>query len=391
MIEQALIFICWSCAALVVYSYAIYPALVYLAARLLGQKPTPPHAGNDEQLPPICLLIAAYNEQAEIGRRIENALKLDYPRQKLQVIVASDGSDDGTCDVVRRYESQNVRLLHFPQRRGKANVLNDALSQIDTPIVLLSDANTFTDAAAAKSLVRWFVDPTVGAVCGKLVLTDPATGKNVDGLYWKYETFLKIQESRLGALLGANGAIYAIRREQFCPIPNNTIVDDFVIPLLIKLRHGSRIIYDCDAIAYEETAPDVAGEFRRRARIGAGGWQAIGILWRLLNPARGWVAFSFLSHKILRWLCPFFLLVLIASTILLAHRPLYRGLLVAQVFLYLAALVGVFVPRQFPLSRLLRLANMFVGMNAALLVGFFRWARGPQTGMWKRTRRVGES
>jgi cellulose synthase/poly-beta-1,6-N-acetylglucosamine synthase-like glycosyltransferase len=391
MIANALIFLCWGCAALVAYSYAIYPALVYLAARLLGSKPAPPAQGNDADLPYISLLIAAYNEEAVIGRRIENALEMDYPREKLEIVVASDGSDDGTCEVVRRYESGNVRLLDFPQRRGKANVLNDALSQIPSPIVLLSDANTFTDAVAAKALVRWFSDEQVGAVCGKLVLTDPASGKNVDSLYWKYETFLKIQESRLGALLGSNGAIYAIRRQQFCPIPNNTIVDDFVIPLLIKQRHGSRIIYDCDAVAYEETAPDVAGEFRRRARIGAGGWQAIGILWRLLNPARGWVAFSFLSHKILRWLCPFFLLVLMLSTLLLARRPLYQGLLLAQVLLYVAAFVGVFVPRRFPLSRLLRLANMFVGMNAALFVGFFRWARGPQTGMWKRTRRVGES
>src|SRR5262249_30950742 len=144
-------------------------------------------------------------------------------------------------------------------------------------------------------------------VCGRLVLTDPATGCNVDSYYWRYETFLKRCEGRLGALLGANGAIYAIRRELYTPIPGNTIVDDFVIPLRAKLRTGCRIVYDGDAVAREETPPNVGAEFHRRSRIGAGGFQSIGLLWRLLNPRSGWVAFTFFSHKILRWVCPFFL------------------------------------------------------------------------------------
>src|SRR5205085_1732560 len=219
--------------------------------------------------------IAAHNEESVIGARLTNALAMDYPRQKLEIIVASDGSVDRTAEIVRRFAGQGVRLLDSSVRRGKATVLNEAICEANGQIVLLSDANTHTDPSAARLLVRWFTDPKIGAVCGRLILIDPASGKNVDGLYWKYETQLKKHESRLGALLGSNGAIYAIRREVYCPIPDGTIVDDFVIPLLAKLRRGCQIVYDWDAIAREESAAGVASEFKRRARIGAGGWQAL--------------------------------------------------------------------------------------------------------------------
>jgi cellulose synthase/poly-beta-1,6-N-acetylglucosamine synthase-like glycosyltransferase len=339
----------------------------------------------------LALLIAAYNEQAVIEDRIRNALQLDYPREKLQIVVASDGSSDATARIVRSHAGSGVHLIDNVQRRGKAAVLNSAIAALSADIVILSDANTHTDPQAARSLVRWFADPRIGAVCGRLILKDPVSGKNVDSLYWRYETFLKRRESDLGALLGSNGAIYAIRRTIYCPIPDQTIVDDFVIPLLAKVRCGCDIIYDPEATAVEESAPDVASEFRRRSRIGAGGWQAIGILWRLLNPLRGWVAFTFWSHKVLRWLCPFFLLLmLVSNAVLAAWSTVYRMLLAVQLLGYGAALAGAYAPRRTPLVRLLRLANMFVAMNAALFVGFIKWAAGWQRGTWSRTRRVCE-
>src|SRR5205085_81616 len=216
--------------------------------------------------------------------------------------------------IVSRYADRGVRLLASAARRGKANVLNSSIPAVKGEVVLLSDANTFTDPQAARHLARWFEDPRVGVVSGRLILTDPATGRNADSLYWKYETLLKKYEGRLGALLGANGGIYAIRRALFTAIPGDTIVDDFVIPLEAKLRTGCGIVYDPEAVAREETAPNVGCEFHRRARIGAGGFQSLGLLWRLLNPARGWVAFTFFSHKVLRWVCPFFLLGLLVSS-----------------------------------------------------------------------------
>src|SRR5687767_11138310 len=305
----------WSSAALVVYTYAAYPLLVWVVSRVFGSTARPPEVP-DERLPAVSVLIAAYNEEDVIADRLENALKAQYPPGRMRIVVASDGSSDATPQIVARFADRGVRLLDYKVRRGKSSVLNAAVQEVDGDVVLLSDANTHLDPDAPRKLARWFEDPTISTVCGRLVLTDAATGANADGMYWKYETFLKKCESRLGALLGSNGAIYAIRRTDYVPIPPSTIVDDFVIPLLAKLRTGRRIVYDADAVAREETAPTVAAEFRRRSRIGAGGFQAIVMLWRLLHPRHGWVALTFLSHKILRWLCPFFLIGMLVTSAL---------------------------------------------------------------------------
>jgi cellulose synthase/poly-beta-1,6-N-acetylglucosamine synthase-like glycosyltransferase len=370
----------------IVYSYAVYPAVIFAAARLFGRRPVPPVAG-DPGLPSVTLLIAAHNEQDSIRDRLDNALAMAYPPGKLRVVVASDGSVDQTAAIVRDFADRGVVLIENAARSGKSSTLNNAIAGITDEIVILSDANTATDAAAARSLCRWFIDPAVGVVCGRLEIVDPVSGKNVDGLYWKYETFLKKQESRLGALLGSNGAIYAIRRSLFPPVPPQTIVDDFVIPLLAKSRSGCSIIYDTEATAREESAPDVGSEFRRRCRIGAGGWQAVFLLWPLLNPRRGWIAFTFFSHKVLRWVCPFLMLLVLVCNLALVGVPLFRSVLVAQLAFYLLAAIGAVIPRGMPGIKLLKLANMFVAMNAALLVGFFRWALVRQTGVWSRTPR----
>jgi cellulose synthase/poly-beta-1,6-N-acetylglucosamine synthase-like glycosyltransferase len=371
-------------------AYVGYPVLVWCLARWLGRRAAPPTLA-DADLPSLSVLIAAYNEAAVIEERIRNALRLDYPPEKLEIVVASDGSSDATPDLVSRYAGRGVRLLHNPQRRGKAATLNSAIPELKGDIVLLSDANTHTDPSAARKLVRWFMEPQVGVVCGRLVLTDPATGKNADSLYWQYETFLKKCEGRLGALLGSNGAIYALRRELYRPIAPNTLVDDLVIPLRAKLETGCAILYESEAVAREETAPDVRAEFHRRSRIGAGGFQSIQVLWRLLDPRRGWIAFTFFAHKILRWLCPFFLLGMLVSNCLLWRDPFYLGLLFGQVGFYLLSAAAVLVPTRFRSLKPLRLTTMFTSMNLALLVGFCRWLRGNQHGVWRRTARLAES
>src|SRR5262249_42174124 len=186
-------------------------------ARLFGRRRAVP-ALRDEDLPTVSLLIAAYNEEAVIEERLLNALAVDYPPQKWEVVVVTDGCSDRTAAIVRRYADRAVRLLEYSERRGKAAALNVAFKEVTGGVVLQSDANTFTDLAAARNLARWFADPSVTAVCGRLVLTDPDTGRNADSLYWKYETFLKDREGRLGALLGANGGIYAIRRDRYVAI-----------------------------------------------------------------------------------------------------------------------------------------------------------------------------
>jgi cellulose synthase/poly-beta-1,6-N-acetylglucosamine synthase-like glycosyltransferase len=375
----------WVCIALIVYAYALYPIVVWALARIFGQAPVSDIRA-DSDLPSVSLLIAAHNEETVIARRVDNALALDYPPDRFEVVIASDGSSDATARIVREFADQRVRLLDSPIRRGKATVLNAAFRHVRGDIVVLSDANTFTDPEALRRIVRWFADPKVGSVCGRLVLTDPATGRNVDSLYWRYETFLKVCEARLGGLLGANGAIYAIRRSSFVGIWNDTIVDDFVIPLVTRLRNSCDIVYDSTAVAYEETPHDFSAEFRRRSRIGAGGFQSIVRLRALLAPRHGWIAFTFFSHKVLRWLCPFLLIGAFVTNLALLHEPLYRLTMAAQLLGYLFSLLGLATGTRAAFKPL-RLATMFTAMNAALLVGFWRWVSGGQQGLWQRTAR----
>lgn len=372
--------------AIVAYPYVIYPFVIFVLSRCLGRNAVSPVVESSD-LPTVTLLIAAHNEEAEIEARIENALALRYPRGKLEIVIASDGSTDGTNEIVSRYLDRGVRLLAFPDNRGKAATLSASVPHLTGDVVVFSDANTQMDADAIRHLAAWFAAPHVGVVCGELRLTDAATGRNVDGMYWRYETFLKRCEGRLGALLGCNGAIYAIRRELFVGVPADVLIDDFVIPLQARRASGGDIVYDPEARAFEETAPSIADEFRRRARLGAGGYQSLTLLWPLLNPRHGWICLTFLSHKVLRWLCPFALIAALVTNVLLLGTPGFKYALAAQVGLYALAVVAPWLPRRpFPF-RVARLTTMFAAMNLALLVGFLRWILGGQGGTWQRTPR----
>jgi cellulose synthase/poly-beta-1,6-N-acetylglucosamine synthase-like glycosyltransferase len=387
MPDSLLIILFWSCAGLVTFAYAGYPVVVWLLTRLFGRVPAPPPIESAD-LPSVSLLIAAHNEEADIEARIANALALRYPKGELEIVIASDGSTDRTNEIAGRYADRGVRLLAFPVNRGKAAVLNAAVPRLRGDVVVLSDANTHMESDAVWRLAPWFADPTVGVVCGKLILTDSETGRNADGLYWKYETFLKACEGRLGALVGCNGAIYAIRKDLFPGDRGGAIIDDFVIPLEARRRSGCRIVFDPEALAREETAPDLRAEFRRRARIGAGGFQSMARLWPLLSPAHGWVSFTFLCHKVLRWLSPFCLVGMLIANLLLVGVSGYDYVLAAQGGFYLMAVAGARVPGRPRAFRVLKLATMFMTMNLALLVGYIGWATGAQRGTWQRTPRA---
>ena len=374
------------------FAYFGYPAAIYICSKLFGTK-AKLSATHTADLPFVSLLISAFNEQDEIEKRLYNAMALDYPPEKFEVVIASDGSTDRTNELVRRVSALfkgRIRLLDFPNNRGKATVLNEAVPLLNGEIIVLSDANTTMREDAILKLVSWFDQPDIGVVCGRLVMTDVKTGNNVDSLYWKYETFLKKCESRLGALLGSNGAIYAIRKNLFPGVPHGTIIDDFYIPLEAKRRSGCRIVYDTRAVACEETAPSIRAEFHRRSRLGAGGFQSIGMLWPLLSPAHGWVAFAFFSHKVLRWICPFLLLTMVVANLFVLDLLIGQIAMALQVISYTLAITGNWLPKKPKIFRILRLPTMFVMMNSALFVGFFKWLSGGQSGAWKRTARSGE-
>ncbi len=381
-----------ACLAAITFAYVGYPVAIFLCSRLFGRAAVCPAVADDD-LPFVSLLIAAHNEDESIAERLENALALDYPPDRFEIVIASDGSTDRTNAIVReavaRYPGL-VRLFDYAENRGKAAVLKETVPLLRGEVVVLSDANTCMKPDAVRRLAAWFAAPDIGAVCGKLVLVDPETGRNVDGMYWKYETFLKKCESRLGALLGSNGAIYAIRKSLFPVVPLGTVIDDFYIPLEAKRASGCRIVFDAKAVASEETAPNVEAEFRRRVRIGAGGFQSIGLLWRLLLPGHGWVAVSFGFHKVLRWVGPFLLIAALIANAFILNTPFGLAAMTAQVSFYALAVLGRWLPTRSRVMRFIKLPTMFAYMNAALLLGFFRWLFRLQKGAWTRTARTAE-
>jgi cellulose synthase/poly-beta-1,6-N-acetylglucosamine synthase-like glycosyltransferase len=377
----------WACALLVAYSYLIYPLILIALDRAF---PPEPFITGDA-LPPVSVLIAAFNEEKVIRARVENCLALDYPKDKLEIIIASDGSDDGTNEIVREFSGQGVRLFDYEQRRGKVNVLNESVPRVSHDIVVFSDANTDFELDALKQIVPHFADDRVGSVCGRLsfVNADGSRTADLEGVYWRYETFLKTLEGKRGSLLGANGAIFAIRKPLFHHCEPDTLIEDFVMPMKI-LESGYRTIYVPEAQAWEEAALSVDDERGRRIRIGAGGYQAMGRLLPMLNPMRGFPALAYWSHKVLRWLCPFFLIALFGTNICLIGSGAlsYNVALALQIAFYACAWIGWRHDRKRArVSKLASICYYFVAMNFSLLLGFRRHVMGTQQVKWQRTQR----
>lgn len=384
-----------TCFALVLHSYVLYPVVLSVWAavsRLSGdiryvsgkqdrrQRPREP-------LPSVAVLISARNEEDCIRERVLNLLALDYPHDKLQILIGSDGSTDRTAEYLAGIDDERVAAFTFIMNRGKASVLNDLASRASADVLVFSDANTLFRADALLRLVTPFADPEVGGVCGELRLRK-AAGANEDGLYWRYEQFLKFQEARIGALLGANGAIYAIRRDAWQPLAVDTICDDFTIAMRIPAT-GRRLAYQPDAIAEELSPPSIQEEYKRRVRIGIGNFQC---LWRYpeyVASTSAATGFAYLSHKVLRWITPHLLLAGLAGSLWLGiASPAWRWFATLQLAAYLAA--GIFCILEARLTRLpsaVRFVALFVALNFAFLVASWRYVTGNYRADWQRTSR----
>lgn len=383
----------WCAALLLVHTYFFYP-LILLAmdgaeqalAHLRGRKALGRRDDTSAERPSVSLVVAAYNEASCIAQKLENSLALAYPADRFEVLIGSDGSTDGTDDLVRACADKRVRLSSAP-RAGKTTVLNRCIPVARGDIVVLSDANTMIEPDAVEKLVRHFDDPEVGAVCGKLRLYNPTKQDYEESAYWSYESLIKLYEGKRGAVMGANGGLYAIRRTLFTQLPPSTIVDDFVIPLRI-LDQGYRVVYEAEAVAHEETTEDYDREFGRRARIAAGNFQSLGLVPGLLSPTAGFRAFAFWSHKLLRWTAPALMgLALLANLFLLGSR-FYQATLAAQALFYALAYLGkAGVLKRGALKRAASVAYYFVTMNLAIVVGFWRFLRNSQRAAWERTAR----
>jgi cellulose synthase/poly-beta-1,6-N-acetylglucosamine synthase-like glycosyltransferase len=279
-----------------------------------------------------------------------------------------------------------VRLYAAP-RAGKTSVLNRCIPLASGDIVVLTDANTRIEPDAVQRLVRHFEDPEVGAVCGKLTLFNPSKRDYEESAYWSYESLIKLYEGKRGAVMGANGGLYAIRRKLFTALPESTIVDDFVIPLRI-LEHGFKVVYEPLAVAHEETTEDYEQEFGRRARIAAGNFQSLALVPGLLSPAAGFSAFAFWSHKLLRWCAPALMGLALLANLFLLDSTFYRLTLFTQVTFYALAYLGKAGVLRGTGRRIASVAYYFVTMNLAIAVGFWRFLRNSQRAAWDRTARA---
>lgn len=331
-------------------------------------------------VPRLSVLIAAHDESAVIAAKLANTLAFDWPKEKLEILVGSDGSTDGTDEIVRDHAGQGVVLSSAP-RAGKSSVLNRLAKLATGDVFLMTDANTMIAPDAPRLLCAALKDPRVAVVSGRLRLVTPDGGDACEGLYWRYETLLKRYESRLGALVGANGGLYVLRASLWQPLRPDTIVDDFVLSMR-PLMKGLKAVYEPAAVADEETAPSVAAEWRRRVRIAAGNFQSLRELHPLLrSPSFAGVAFW--SHKMARWTAPLALCLMLVSSALLIPSPLWTAVFALQVVFYalsIAARMGVS-------GAIPSLARYFTEMNVALVIGLGKCVRGSQAAAWQRTAR----
>ncbi|MDH5766083.1 MAG: glycosyltransferase family 2 protein [Gammaproteobacteria bacterium] len=386
----------WISISAIIYTYIIYPfILIFFSSLFQVKSDINCLLQNTERridylennFPEVAIIVAAYNEEGVIEKRINNLINQTYPSDKLNIYIGSDGSTDSTADIISKFTDQRIKKFIFQENRGKISVLNDLIQSTGhEEILVLSDANTYFNNDVVEKLVRHFEDNHVGAVCGELHLIDSESRSNKDSLYWKYERILKYFEARIGALLGANGANYAIRKDLYKPLPINTIVDDFTIVMDIAIN-GNCVKYDPEAIAIEEIAPDIASEFGRRVRIGIGNYQALKRYFSFLLPKASTLYFSYISHKIMRWLVPHFMLTALIINLLLIDQSFYYYTFILQLIFYTGCGLIYFLKNYVKVPGVMLIPVFLVSMNIALGVGFIKYITGNYKGNWKRTER----
>ncbi|MCC6455926.1 MAG: glycosyltransferase family 2 protein [Caldilineaceae bacterium] len=393
----------WLALGLVAYTYVGYAAIMGLLARLRPHTPAVSSNGSaddapaDAYQPLVTLIIAAYNERAVLERKIANCRALCYPPDRLHILFVTDGSDDGSPELLAAYP--DVTVLHTPLRSGKLAAVNRAmhfvLENAPTPVTVFTDANTELNPAAIERIVRHFADPAVGCVAGeKRVYAASADQASSSGesLYWRYESTVKRWESTVGNVMGAAGELFAVRSDSFIFLPNDTLLDDFALSFRIAMR-GMRLVYEPDAYALEHASASIGEEWKRKRRNAAGGIQAIVRLAPLLNPWRyGLLSWQYISHRVLRWtVTPLALVLLLPVNAWLAWRRggIYALLMAAQALFYGAAWLGWRLETRHIRWKFLFVPFYFTLMNLAVFAGLARYLRGRQDVRWDQVRRAG--
>jgi len=371
----------WISLALLVYVYIGYPLIAAVRARLVAQ---PRRKAPIE--PTVSIVVVAHNEAERIGGRIDNLLALDYPRHKIEILIGSDGSTDDTVDRARHYERFGVSVRAFQQHRGKSAVVNALVPLVRGEIVVFADARQRFEPQTVRQLVANFADPHVGAASGELIIeagNGTAPAGHGAALYWRYEKAIRSAEGRVDSTIGATGAIYAIRRALFEPIPEDTLLDDVLIPLRV-VRRGYRVVFEPEARAYDGASSTALQEFVRKTRTIAGTFQLMAREGWLLNPLQNRLWFETISHKVLRVALPMFHVSALASNIVLANSAFFGMTLALQVIFYAAAIVG-FIQREAPRRMMVFSSPCAMCLLLwATIVGFYRFITHRQQVTWER-------
>lgn len=362
--------------------------LLWLASFVLS-KPT----RKGDYLPTISVIISVWNEEDVIRRKLTNILNSDYPTQKMEIIIGSDGSDDQTNAIVHSFTDPRIKFLERPQRRGKMVVLNDLVSMARHDILIFNDARQEIPEEAFKELVSNFIDPKVGCVSGELMFrkTAGATAQGVN-LYWEYEKFMRNCEAKIHSMLGATGAFYAIRRQLFSTIPHHIVLDDMFVPFKI-IEKGYRAIFDPQAKAFDDPAKSPQEEYRRKTRTLFGNFQIFRTFSHLFNPLSSPIAVQLISHKFLRILAPFLMIVVLVLNLFLIHKAFYSVLMLLQILFYFAAWIGFLIkssenPVVKKAEKIFYIPYIFCLLNYSVLVGFWRFVLAKQSITWEKARAV---
>lgn len=387
----------WFLLFIVFYSYLGYGILLFILVRLKRIfRKSNQHTESDYE-PEVTLFVAAYNEKDYVHQKVRNSFEMEYPSEKLFQVWVTDGSDDGTPDILKKYENQYVTVFHKPERGGKIGAMNRGMSFVKTPIVIFSDGNTMLGKESVRRIVKLFADPKVGCVSGEKRIynkeKDAAAG--TEGIYWKYESKLKKWDAELYSVVGAAGELFAIRTELFEAVEKDTLLDDFIISLRVAMK-GYTIQYDPEAYAIETSSADVKEELKRKIRIAAGGIQSILRLLPLLNLFKfGTLSFQYISHRVLRWtLAPLALPVLLILNLFMFIKldysdltDIYVLLFYGQLLFYLLASVGWFFENRAIKIKAFFIPYYFLVMNVAVLLGMKRFFKGSQSVNWERAKR----
>lgn len=373
-------YVFWCAVCLMLYTYAGYPLWIYLRSRL---QPRPPRQGSI--LPTVSIILAVHNGATMLRQKVAHLLSLDYPQDRLEIQIVSDGSTDGTDDILKEFRDPRVKCFRCPEHCGKAAALNLGMQTATGEILLFLDIRPWIENNALQLLLSNFADPHVGCVAGELVLRDDghdAGAKAIGGLYWRYEQWIRNCEASVDSPLGVYGGFYAVRRKLASALPEGTILDDMLQPLSV-IRQGYRSVLDLRARVYDIWPKSLRGEFHRKVRTLAGNFQLLQLApWLLSRQNR--LRFELISHKLMRLLVPILLVILLVSSAFLANRsPLYTGALAGQIAFYILAALGA--GRGIPvLTRIAGPASAFCMLNAAVVVGFYKFlfTRGPLWKIW---------